>query len=194
MQLKFDIHDNATPKLQYLTERFPNTTRGAIKSVGYWLKGQFQTDIVTDDPGGVPYPEFGNPKFRQMLERLLNGRGKTKYLPYGKLTKAIRYRYTPSRSRGYAVTIGFVNSSAYNLAGKLARGFSSPMTDQRRKAWDKAFQMLGWKTRVNPNKTAVDVPARPVIVPMWEQKRAEAMQVFEKKFYEYLANDLNKGR
>ncbi len=200
MQLKFDVHDNATPALKRMIELFPKTARGAVKSAGYFLVGKvkdpgpFRREIVTDAPGGVPYAPFGNEKFRREIERIIGGRGKSKYSPYGRLWKALRYRYTTSSSRGYGVTVGFVNSSAYNLAQKLARGFSSDMTDTRRNLWNKAFANLGWQTRVNPGKKTVDVPARPAIIPMWNAHRAEAMQVFQNKFYEYLKNDLSNGK
>lgn len=199
MQLKFDIHDNATPTLRRLITLFPNTARGAVKSTGYYLVGKardpgpFREEIGTDAPGGVPYAKFGNPKFRRALDQILKGQGKRTYRPYGRLDKALRYRYTSSRARGYGVTVGFVSDSSYKLAKKLAQGFSSNMSENRARLWNKAFQRLGWTSRVNPNKKTVDVPARPAINPMWNKYRANAMKVFETKFRQYLKNDVARG-
>lgn len=200
MDIKFDIKDNASPAFKKAISDFPNTTRGALKSTGYWLVGKvkepgpFRQEITSNAPGGKRYAPFGNQKFRQALDRVVQGRGKTNYQPYGKLKNALRYRYTPSSSRGSAVTVGFISSSAYNLAKKLSTGFSSSMTEARRNLWNAAFERLGWKTRASKTRTSVDVPARPAVDPMWQKYKQPAMQKFEETFRKYLMNDMRNGK
>lgn len=180
------IRDEASPLLQMVMDKYPDATRGALKSVGYWAMRQIQSGISSQAPGGERYAKFYPQPLRQALDRVLNGRGKAVYPPLGKLQKAIKYKYLNSDSRGMTVVVGWTSESSINLGEKQQEGFARPMTEKMRRAFDASFEKLGFKIRIAKDTTEITTPARPTINPMSNVINAQATAKFEELFKQYI--------
>ncbi|MEN6568057.1 MAG: hypothetical protein ABFC57_17370 [Veillonellales bacterium] len=184
--MKFVLIDEASPLLQMMIDKFPDASRGALKSTGYWAMRKIQGGIQSQAPGGEPYAEFFPQKLRQALDRVLRGRGKSNYPPMGRLQRAVKYQFLNSGARGMSVVVGWTSASAVRLGGMQQEGFSRPMTDSMRRAFDAAFQKLGLKTRIKATTTEIKTPSRKTIPPMATQLSPQITDQFETTFKKYL--------
>ncbi|MBP2643730.1 MAG: hypothetical protein H6Q67_1617 [Firmicutes bacterium] len=186
--MKIVLKDDASPLLLAMIDRFPNVTRGAVKSTGYWMMRQIQAGIASGAPGGEKYAQLALPnKFRQILEQVLGNKGKVRYKLMGKLGQAVKYKAVGS-GKNTSVVVGWTSKSAVDLGEKLQDGFTRPVTPALRKAWDAAYQKSGMATRLPASKLTITTPGRPTIAPMKKATESKVMGVFEAKFKEYLFN------
>jgi len=184
--MSISIRDEASPLLQMMIDKYPDATRGALKSVGYWAMKQIQGGISSQAPGGEQYAKFYPQPLRRALDQILDGRGKSNYPPLGKLQRAIKYNYLNSNSRGMTVVVGWTSGSSINLGEKQQEGFSRPMTEAMRRAFDASFAKLGLKIRIAKSTTQISTPARPTISPMSGIIDAQAPAKFEGLFKQYI--------
>lgn len=185
--MPISIHDEASPMLQMMMERYPDAVRGALKSTGYWAMRQIQGGMASGSPGGETYSPFFPQPLRRALDQVLSGRGKTVYPPLGKLQRAIKYKYLNSDARGMSVVVGWTSQSSINLGEKQQEGFTRPMTEAMRRAFDAAFQKLGYKTRIAKSTTEISTPARPTVNPVATNIiDPQAAEKFEDIFKRYI--------
>ena len=172
------ITDEATPWLQWAAREFPDFTRSALKSTGWWLSKEIKKGIRSGAPGGKPYKPRLPAKKRRELERVFGGRVKRSYPWMGQLARAVGYEYVKADN---SVVVGPLSSSAVRLFQKHESGSSYPITSKVRKAFAAA------KMPIPKGKKYLKLPKRPTIEPVYSAYHDKIAPHIEEKIWSYIA-------
>ena len=109
------IEGNAAPYMAWLAKTFPGAFNSALKSLGWWIRGEIQRGMATEHPGAVAWPPLSRVTQTRVLDAL-RGRGRMrkgkrirgyyppKVLKYSRLKaggerlqRAVRYKWQPGQ-------------------------------------------------------------------------------------------------
>lgn len=184
------VHDEATPFLRYLAAAFPNEFNRALRHVGWYLRGRIQQGIKSHSPGGRRFKDTSDVQKYRMLDemrgrhklfsiktqrqlgwkrmknRVIKGSDDELGSVFGRLLGAVVFRHDKASMR---MEIGWVSSSAMQLARKLQGGGRMPITArQRRFYWAGGIPL-------SKDKLFFELPARPVIAPVYDAEAGPKM-------------------
>lgn len=167
------IDGDAAPYIAMLAQKFPKAFQSALKSLGFWIRGEIQRGMSTEHPGSVAWPKLSRVTQTRVLDAI-RGRGRTrkgkrikgyyppKTLKYSrlkaggeKLQRAIRYKYRPGQ-----VSIGWITPSAARSGRLFQLRFTRPVTARMRRFFNVAKLKLGQKAILHPD--------RPLIKPVFD--------------------------
>ncbi len=185
MGVSVEIIDEATPWLQWAAQEFPDFTRSALKSTGWWLSREIKKGIRSGAPGGRPYKPRLPAKKRRELEKAFGGRVKRSYPWMGQLSRAVGYQY---RKNENAVVVGPLSVSAVRLFQKHEAGTSYPVTKKTRRAFAAA------KIPLAKGKKFIRLPKRPTIEPVYDAYHDKIAPHIEEKIWSYIAGKKIKPR
>jgi hypothetical protein len=185
MATTVQVIDEASPWLEWAAREFPDFTRSALKSTGWWLSREIKKGIRSGAPGGKPYAPRMPAKKRRALEKAMGGRVKRSYPWMGQLSRAVGYEYRQGEN---AVVIGPLSSSAVALFKKHESGTSYPVTQKVRKAYAAAGIYLSRGTKY------IKLPRRETIGPVYQAYRNRISPYIEDKITSYMAGKKIKPR
>lgn len=185
MKTTVEVIDEASPWLEWAAEAFPNFTRSALKSTGWWLSQEIKKGIRSGAPGGKRYPKRMEAKRRRPLEAKFGGQSKRMYPWLGQLPKAVGYQYQKGDN---SVLVGPLSPSAVKLFEKHESGSRSPATRKVRRAYFAAG------VGISPSKRTIDLPARPTIGTIYEAYESKITPHVEEKIWSYLTGSKSRSK
>jgi hypothetical protein len=168
------IVNTATPFFERIAHESPREFRRALKSAGWWLRGEIKSGIRASAPGGQPYTHFSS----ITTERLLRKKGQRKrvHRPMGRLYSATIYRYYGDSMR---VIVGWVTRSAERVGLKQEHGHTTEITPRMRRFFWAAGIPL------SKHKKTLAIPKRPTIDPEYQAKAPKVPGYMARKIDEY---------
>lgn len=177
IEVKTQIIDTATPFFQRLARESPNEFRKALKSAGWWLRGEIKAGIRAGAPGGRPYAPFSDITTGRLLRRKGQRRSRSQHRPMGRLYQATVYKYYRDSNR---VIVGWVSKSAEEIGLKQERGHVTQITPRmRRFFWASGIPL-------SKGKTTLVIPRRPTIGPEYRENAPKIPWYIEQKIEEYI--------
>lgn len=188
------INDEATPFLKRVANQLPNEFDRALKSTGWWLRGEIREGIAQGAPGGQPYKPFSGLPTKLARETshyrraVKAGRDTSRIRrfqkikrgdrrPLGRLGPAVRYRYYQDSRR---VVIGWISPSAEKLGTLHEKGGQVAITPKMRRMFFAAGIGL------SAGKTHIYIPRRPTIGPEYIENAPKIPGYIENKIWNYL--------
>lgn len=188
------INDEATPFLNRVANNLPEQFDRALKSTGWWLRGEIRAGIAQGAPGGQPYKPFSGLPTKLTRETshyrkaIKTGRDTSRIRRYQKITRkdrrplgrlgpAVRYRYYQDSRR---VVIGWISPSAEKLGTLHEKGGQVAITPKMRRMFFAAGIGL------SAGKTHIYIPKRPTIEPEYMEKAPKIPKYIEDKIWNYL--------
>lgn len=175
METTVKLIDTATPRFERLAREAPGEFRRALRSAGWWLRGEIKSGIRAGAPGGQPYPEFSEVTRNRLLRR--KGQRKTEHRPMGRLYQATIYKYYPDSMR---VIVGWVTRTAEHVGLKQELGHETQITPRMRRFFWASGVPLGRQTQ------RLAIPRRPTIELEYRENAARVPGYIEEKIAAYL--------
>ncbi len=181
-EFNIQIDDVANKYLAEYAAKFPQIANRALGKVASFLSREIKRDIKNGIAGNTtlaPKQLLNNKqvilKVRKKSSRETVGHGARRRVRlhredkrlFGKLSTAIGYRLFKEQN---TVVIGWLSRKGAILADRLQKGGTQNITDQQRR-----FMMAN--RAINPRKTQIVLPARPVLKPAFEARTGQVSNV-----------------
>lgn len=172
------IDDKAMPYLAWMAASLPRMFNRALKSIGWWMRGQIRKGMATENPGGImKWPALSRVTQTRVLDAYRGLRKKKRGRGYirprrfkfsklkagGKLYQAVVYR-----AANMQVQIGWMTPSAAKAGQLFQTSFERPVTPKMRRF----FNVAGLKLGAGPIKH----PARELIKPVYDASQTEILR------------------
>lgn len=186
--IKIDINDGASSWLGWAAKNFPDFTRSALKSAGWWLSQKIKKEMREGAPAGRKYAPRMPAGRRRRLESVwsrgkFGGEVKSRYPWFGKLPRGIGYELAGDET----VLVGPLTSSAGTLMLMHELGYTRMVTRKMRKGFFAAG--VGLKQ----NRRFITGPARPTINPIFEKYGPQIHQYIEEKIWGYMKGNTERS-
>lgn len=186
--LEFEVAREGADWVRGIVLVFPPLVGRAVKSAGHMIAKTAKKQMRAGMPGGRAVADRMPDEFRTILE---GGTPGTKYPMFGRMVQAFRYHYDEESK---TAVVGWLpkamggSTSGQILGQKLQEGQNLHITPKMRRM----FFRRGFFLR--KGKTTIDLPARPVVDPVWEWVRPKLMPHIDAKIRQYLAGELDDGK
>jgi hypothetical protein len=190
--LEFEVEREGTDWVRGLVVVFPPLVGRAVKSAGHMIAKTAKAQMRAGMPGGKAMAERMPDEKRAKLEGAASG---TKYPYFGHMVQAFRYHYNED---SLWVDVGWLpkykggwtgGSKASELLGrKLQEGQSVFVTKRMRR------RLFHRGIFLRRGKTTIDLPARPVVDPVWDWVRPKLKPHIEARIRQYLDGDFEDGK
>lgn len=171
------INDEATPFLKRAAGQLPREFDRALKSVGWWLRGEIKEGIKSGAPGGQPYKPYSSITTSKKFDRRKGIWRRGPHQPMGRLYSAVQYRFYKDSRR---VIVGWITRSAERLGTIQETGKTMAITPRmRRYFWASGFPLSAGKTHIY-------IPKRPTIGPEYIENAPKIPGYIENKIWNYL--------
>ncbi len=165
-----EIKDESAPYLNHLAKTFPHELNRALRHIGWWMRKEMQDAVYRGGPASARWPRLSQIHASRTIDDA-KGRFKAPAThPYGRLIRALGYRHDAA---AMSVRIGWLSRAAAQQAEKLQQGERVQVTEKMRRFF--------WAAGVPLTTSTINVPARPLIEPMFFEKRREIHARIEKR-------------
>ena len=183
MIVEIDVKDSISPAIKRALEHNEKWLRWVSKSVGWYAQKRIKEEVKTGSPGGENYEERLPVRARKALVPSAPRQW------YGKLIKAVGYEYVNG-----VVRVGWTSQSSAIEGEKQEEGFSRQVTPTLRNWWAAAVTRSGGALHnLGSGKSKIDVPERPVFVPMQHVLDNELGPYVEEKVEKYMNENVDYG-
>jgi hypothetical protein len=124
------INDGGGRYLRHLAEQFPREFARALKSTGWALRQDLQTDIYAGGPREARWKPLSGPHSRRVFDDAKGIARVPRTHPMGQLVRAIGYRYDAATQ---SVRVGWLSHSAAKRGAELQSGFKTRVTKKMRR-------------------------------------------------------------
>ena len=180
------IINTATPFLHKVAKNKPKYMDRAIKSAGWWLRGEIKEGIRSGAPGGKPYKPFSEVTTSRRLDAIRGRSGqkprrlRADHKPMGRLHAAVRYKFYPDSHRAI---VGWISKSAERLGTIQEKGKRVRVTPKMRRFY------LAAGFNMSRNKRYIEIPKRPTIEPEYKENQKHIPRYVEDKIWGYMERD-----
>lgn len=178
------IVDAATPWMAKMAKENPRYIDKAVKSAGWYMRGEVKEGIAKGAPGGVPFAPFSTITTGRIIERYRGRKGmrprnlRAPHRPLGRLGgPAVRYKFWPNSHR---VQVVWLSRSAQYLGKMQQEGKKTRVTESMRRF----FWAIGLK--LGKNTRYIRMPGREVVEPEWRQNESYIPRYMEEKIWGYM--------
>lgn len=175
------IDDEAGPWLAYAARAHPKAVNSALASAGWKLRKELQDSIYRGKAGSTRWPRLSDVHRYGKIDDLKERRRQPRTWAYGRLVKAVAYHRDKQMMR---VRVGWLSKSAARLGTILQSGEKTGemITEKERGL----FHAAG--VHMKKGRKRIDVPPRPLMQPVWDDKKAEMLRFIEKRIWKKIAN------
>lgn len=169
------VDDGGGRYLRHLAAQFPREFARALKSAGWALRKDLQTDIYQGGPGGARWMPLSGPHRGQIFDDAKGYRRVPRTHPFGQLVRAIGYKYDATTM---SVRVGWLSHSAAKRGAELQRGFRTRVTKKMRRF----FWAIGVPLR--KGTTMIESPGRDLFDTVLRLRQKAILNYVENKVHE----------
>lgn len=175
--IQVSIDDGGGRYLRHLAETFPAEFARSIKSAGYNLRKDLQTDIYRGGPSEARWNPLSSIQAKGVLDDAKGRKFSPRTHPMGDLVRAIGYRYDEDTQ---SVRVGWLSHSAAKRGAELQTGFKTRVTKKMRRFF------WGVGIPVKKGQTMFSTPARDLFDTVLRSRERHIQAYIENKVHEHV--------
>ena len=173
--VRMSIDDGGGRYLRHLAVEFPRDFAKALKSAGWALRKDLQSDIYNGGPGEARWNPLSGPHAGRVFDDAKGLPRIPRTHPMGQLVRAIGYKFDAASQ---SVRVGWLSHSAAKRGAELQRGIKTRVTQKMRRF----FWAIG--VPLAKGTTMIETPGRDLFDTVMRHRERAIQRYIENKVHD----------